>query len=71
VRLRGPETAQRSSTSLLEARPLKSPKNKGSEANKVLMGEKRISLPEPSEPNSPLQAALDRWKRAFEESRRR
>jgi hypothetical protein len=35
----------------------------------VLMGEVVSRLPEPPLQNSALDAALDRWKRAFEESR--
>jgi hypothetical protein len=47
------------------ARPLNSPKNKDSEASKVLMGEIRSSPP-PISLNPKLEAALDRWKKAAE-----
>jgi hypothetical protein len=65
--------APRPSMGFLMAQPLKSPKNKDSEAAKVIMGEITASLPRPPEPllqNSALEAALDRWRLAFEESRR-
>jgi hypothetical protein len=51
------------------ARPLNSPKNKDSEASKVIMGEIRPKLPEPLLQNSALDAALDRWKLAFEKAK--
>src|SRR3954453_22665982 len=43
-----PAKPSRPSTGILMARPLKSPKNKDSEAAKVLMGEIRTKPPEPS-----------------------
>ena len=55
----------RPSTSVLAAGPLNSPKNKDSEASKVLMGEIRSS-PSPTSLNPNLEAALDRWKKAAE-----
>jgi hypothetical protein len=55
--------------SVLMARPLKSPKNISSEAEKVLMGEIRRKPPEPPLQNSALDAALDRWKLAFEKAK--
>ena len=47
------------------ARPLNSPKNKDSEASRVIMGEIRPS-PIPTNPNPNLEAALERWKKAAE-----
>jgi hypothetical protein len=66
-----PASPLRPSTGVLKAQPLNSPKNKDSEAEKVLMGEIRSKLPKPSSQNSALDAALDRWKMAFERSRQR
>jgi hypothetical protein len=60
-----PAKLLRPSTGLLPARRLNSPKNKSSEASKVLMGEIR-SAPPPSSLNPNLEAALDRWKKAAE-----
>src|SRR3954454_10438863 len=57
-----PANAPRPSTGVLKAQPLNSPKNKDSEAEKVLMGEISSKLPKPSSQNSALDAALDRWK---------
>src|SRR4051812_37264151 len=54
-----PANSPRPSTSVLMARPLNSPKNKSSEAAKVLMGEIRPKPPEPPLQNSALDAALD------------
>jgi hypothetical protein len=68
-----PASRPQPSTSFLMARPLISPKNKGSEADKVLMGEitaRDLRPPKPPSQNSALDTALDRWKLAFEESRR-
>jgi hypothetical protein len=68
-----PAKPPRPPTGFPAARPLKSPKNKDSEAEKVLMGEITTQIPRPPEPplqNSALDAALDRWRLAFEESRR-
>src|SRR5215204_774936 len=61
-----PPACSRRSASVSAARPLKSPKDKGSEADKVIMGEitARVSRPpETALQNSALDAALDRWKR--------
>src|SRR3954469_7475079 len=60
-----PAKLLRPSTGLLMARPLNSPKNKSSEASRVIMGEIRPS-PIPTNPNSNLEAALERWKKAAE-----
>jgi hypothetical protein len=51
---------------LPKAPALSSPKNKDSEADKVLMGEIKPSLPLLTQPNAKLEAALERWKRAAE-----
>src|SRR5215210_4589998 len=59
------------STGLPRTRSLNSPKHKDSEADKVLMGEITPKPPEPSLQKSALDTALDRWRLAFEESRRR
>jgi hypothetical protein len=69
---RTPANPARPSMSVLMARPLKSPKNISSEAEKVLMGEITIRAPRSPEPplqNSALDAALDRWKLAFEKAK--
>ncbi len=60
--LLAPVTASRAFT----ASALSSPKNKISGASKVLMGELKPRLPEPTNLNPKLEAALDRWKRAAE-----
>ena len=67
-----PPKLSRPSTGLLPARLLNSPKNKDSEAEKVIMGEITIRTLHPPEvllQNSALDAALDRWKLAFEKAR--
>ena len=64
-----PANPPRPSTASLMAWPLNSPKNKDSEADKVLMGEIRPKLPELPLQNSALDAALDRWKLAFEKAK--
>jgi hypothetical protein len=59
------------SAGLPAARPLNSPKHKDSGADKVLMGEITARAPRPPQPplqNSALDAALDRWKLAFEKA---
>jgi hypothetical protein len=61
-----PSAPERRST-VTPRRPVKSPKNIGSEADRVIMGEIRRS-PEPLLQNLALEAALERWKRAFEGS---
>src|SRR5215210_1049101 len=66
-----PTNPLRPSTGLLRSRSLNSPKHKDSEADKVLMGEITPKPPEPSLQKSALDTALDRWRLAFEESRRR
>ena len=61
----GPAAVWRPSVGFPAARPLNSPKGKGSEAEKVIMGEIRASPP-PISLNPNLEAALERWKRAAE-----
>jgi hypothetical protein len=56
----------RPSTVRPEARLLKSPKYKSEAENKVIMGELKPSLPPLTQPNTKLEAALDRWRRAAE-----
>jgi hypothetical protein len=70
----GPAASRRPSAALPAARLTNSPKYKDSEASMVIMGEKRSVLAElpalrPSLPA--LDAALERFKKAFEESRPR
>jgi hypothetical protein len=60
--LLAPVTASRAFTTSA----LSSPKNKISGASKVLMGELKPRLLEPTSLNPKLEAALDRWKRAAE-----
>src|SRR5215207_2958919 len=60
-----PANPARPSTSIRTARPLNSPKNKSSEADKVIMGEIRHP-PSPPCLSPSLEAALDRWKKAAE-----
>ena len=67
------------STAALSARPSRqngdtarlanSPKSKGREAEKMIMGEIRPKPPQSPLQNSALNAALDRWKLAFEKAR--
>ena len=64
-----PESARGPSVGFLEARTLSSPKSKDSEADRMLMDEIRPKPPAPSAPSPPLEAALERWTKAFEESR--
>jgi hypothetical protein len=61
-----PAVARRPSTGVPTARPTNSPKSKGSEAGKVIMGEIRPSLLQPTSTNPKLEAALERWRRAAE-----
>jgi hypothetical protein len=64
-----PANPPRPSTGFLVARPLNSPKNRDSEASKVIMGEIKQMPPESSLQNSALEAALDRWRLAFEKAK--
>jgi hypothetical protein len=59
-----PVTASRASTGFQSPAALSSPKDKGSEAAKVFMGELRPTLPKPPSLNPKLEAALERWKKA-------
>src|SRR4051812_46941299 len=63
--------SRRPSTRLLAARFTNSPKSKSSEASKVIMGEIRTAsadLPALPPPLPAFEAALNRFKKAFEES---
>src|SRR4051794_37273827 len=61
-----PAIASCPATAALKPSALSSPKSKSSEAAKVLMGELRPKLPEPSSFNPKLEAALEQWKKAAE-----
>src|SRR4051812_36944775 len=70
---RGPSTAaaRQAATGLPAARVINSPKSKSREASKVIMGENRAALPElPAlpPPHPAFEAALTRFKKAFDES---
>ena len=70
----GPAAARRPSAGLPAARLTNSPKSKSSEADKVIMGEIRTALadlPALTPPLPAFEAALNRFKKAFEESRPR
>ena len=58
----------RPSTAILGDFRLSSPKWKGSEADKVYLGEIIKPPPEPAEPNAALEAALERWGMALQGS---
>ena len=69
-----PAAARRPSAGLPAARLTNSPKSKSSEADKVIMGEIRTALadlPAPATPLPAFEAALNRFKKAFEEGRPR
>ena len=59
----------RPSTGFRKAPLLNSPKNKESEADRVIMGEITQRSPYPPLQNSALDAALDRWKMTFEKAK--
>ena len=61
-----PGASDRARMGLLKAPALRSPKSITSEASKVLMGELKLSLPPLTQPNTKLEAALERWKKAAE-----
>src|SRR4051812_34230127 len=61
-----PQGPRRASTAVLRALPLKSPKNISEAIPTVLMGQLVLRPPAGIEPNSPLEAALDRFRRAAE-----
>jgi hypothetical protein len=61
-----PSHAARPSTTLLEARPLTSPKSKSEAESSVLMGQLRIGTPPTaSQSDANLEAALERLRRAI------
>ncbi len=62
----GAHAGERARKGLQKALPLSSPKDRASEAAKVLMGELRPRLPEPTQVNLKLEAALEQWKKAAE-----
>jgi hypothetical protein len=66
-----PAPAPQPSAGRERAPSLKSPKSKSEAEPKVLMGEVVRRLPEPPLQKSALDSALERWTKAFEESRRR
>ena len=66
-----PAPVLRPSAGFSAARGLKSPKNKSEAEPLVLMGKVRRHPPEPPLQKSALDSALERWTKAFEESRRR
>jgi hypothetical protein len=67
----GPAPVRRPSAGFPAAQGLKSPKSKSEAESLVLMGKIRRHLPEPPLQKSALDSALERWTKAFEESRRR
>src|SRR4051812_29040589 len=70
----GPAASRRLSAALPAARLTNSPKSKSSEADKVIMGEIRTALadlPAPTRPLPAFEAALNRFRKAFEEDRPR
>jgi hypothetical protein len=70
-RVTGPAPVPRPSAARTMAPSFKSPKSKSEAERKVLMGEVVIQLPESHLQKSALDDALERWTKAFEESRRR
>jgi hypothetical protein len=66
-----PAPAPRPSVARAVAPLFKSPKSKSEAERKVLMGEVIRCLPESHLQKSALDSALERWAKAFEESRRR
>jgi hypothetical protein len=66
-----PAPAPRASAARAMAPSLKSPKSKSEAERKVFMGEVVIRAPESHLQKSALDSALERWRKAFEESRRR
>src|SRR5207253_749397 len=70
----GLAVSRRPSLGLPAARFTNSPKSKSREADKVIMGEIRTALADLPAPTTPLpafEAALNRFKKAFEEGRLR
>jgi hypothetical protein len=68
-RAQAPGAPHRPCTALPAAWPTNSPKYKSSEAERVYLGYQRSRTPAPAEPNPALNAALDRWRLAFEKAR--
>ena len=68
-RTQTPTNPSRPSPGFPGAQRLNLPKSIRSEAEKVIMGEIRPKLPEQLLQNSALDAALDRWRMAFEKAR--
>jgi len=66
-----PASGPRASAARGMAPSFKSPKSKGEAERKVLMGEVIRRAPESPLQKSALDSALERWTKAFEESRRR
>ena len=64
-----PANPPRPSTGFQMAQPLNSPKNISSKADKLIMDELRRKPPQPPFLTSALEAALDRWKLAFEKAK--
>src|SRR3954454_8230511 len=64
-----PVTPKRPSAAFPEARLANSPKYKSSEASQVHLGEMILPRPKPPLQNSALNAALERWKLAFEKAK--
>jgi hypothetical protein len=60
---------RRPSTAVPAPRPTNSPKYTGSEASRSIWARSVPKPPEPSLQNSALNAALDRWKLAFEKAK--
>jgi hypothetical protein len=72
----GPDATRRPPVALPGASVLKSPKSKSEASPVVIMGDlvkgcRRQSLPSKAEPDSRLEAALERWRKAFEEDLRK
>jgi hypothetical protein len=68
-RAQTPATPQRPSAVTPAARPTNSPKYTGSEASRYIWARTSPRPPEPPLQNSALDAALDRWKLAFEKAK--
>jgi hypothetical protein len=64
-----PVTLQRGSTVTPAARPMNSPKYNPSEASRSIWARSSPRPPEPPLQNSALDAALDRWRLAFENAK--
>jgi hypothetical protein len=71
TRSSAPASSARPSAARATAATLKSPKSKSEAEHKVLMGEVMRRTPESSLQKSALDSAVERWRKAFEESRQR